>query len=320
MTKPPGFYEVIIVGGGPTGLSAALVLARCRRQVLVIDAGRPRNWASHAVGGFFTRDGTHPKEMLRLGREELAKYGCVEVRDGEVTQATRLADRFHVTVEGEPQPFQCRRLLLATGVVDELPPLPDIKSYYGTSVFVCPICNGWEVRDQPMAVYGVDQDGAELAVELLAWSRDMVLCTQGPADKIEPALLDRLHRRGVRVIESPITRLEGANAQLECLHFEDGTRLARRALFFSSPQHQQSGLPKALGCQFASDGTVRKAGACETTNIPGLYVAGNASACGGTQLAIVAAAQGADAAHAIHGALAEEDFARGRINAGCGEG
>ena len=309
---------MIIVGAGPTGLSAALVLARCRRQVLVIDAGRPRNRVSHAVGGFFTRDGTHPKEMLRLGREELAKYGCVEVRDGEVTQATRLADRFHVSVEGEPQPFQCRRLLLATGMVDELPPLPGIEPYWGNSVFVCPICNGWEVRDQPMAVYGVDQGGAELAVELLAWSRDMVLCTHGPADKIAPELRERLCHRSVRVIESPIVRLEGTDGQLECLHFEDGTRLARRALFFSSPQHQQSGLPKSLGCRFTEDGTVQKAGSCESTNIPGLYVAGNASACGGTQLAIVAAAQGAEAAHSIHCGLAEEDFARGRINAGGG--
>ena len=319
LNKPPGFYEVIIVGGGPAGLSAALVLARCRRQVLLIDAGHPRNWASHAVGGFFTRDGTHPKEMLRLGREELEKYACVEIRDGEVSDATRVAQRFHVTVRGEAQPFQCRRLLLATGVMDELPPLPGIEAFYGQSVFHCPICNGWEVRDQPLAVYGLDQDGAELAVELLAWSRDVVLCTHGSAGNIAREFLDRLQKRRVRVIDSPITRLDGADGQLECLHFEDGIRLARRALFFSSPQRQQSGLPKSLGCRFADDGTVRPSGSCEATNIPGLYVAGNASACGGTQLAIVAAAQGADAAHAIHCGLAEEDFAHGRAHAECAD-
>lgn len=308
---------MIIVGGGPSGLSAALVLARCRRQVLVIDAGRPRNWASHAVGGFFSRDGIHPQELLRLGREELKKYGCVEIRNGEVMEATRLADRFHVMVKGEGQPFQCRRLLLATGVMDELPSLPGIEPLYGNSVFHCPICNGWEVRDQPLAVYGVDQDGAELAVELLAWSRDVVLCTHGPSDAIASDLLDQLHRRHVKIIESPITQLQGVDGQLECMHFADGSRLARQALFFSSPQHQQSGLPKSLGCRFTAEGSVRPAGSCEATNIPGLYVAGNASACGGTQLAIVAAAQGADAAHAIHCGLAEEDFARGRVRAVC---
>ena len=166
--KPENFHEVIIVGGGPSGLSAALVLARCRREVLLIDAGRPRNWASHRVGGFFTRDGIHPKELLRLGREELRAYGCVTVRDGEVTSVTKIGERFHLSIQGEPQPQQCRRLLLATGLLDELPPLPGIEPLWGTSVFVCPICNGWEVRDQALAVYGVDREGAELAVEMLA--------------------------------------------------------------------------------------------------------------------------------------------------------
>ena len=315
--KPPGFHEVIIVGGGPSGLSAALVLARCRREVLLIDAGKPRNWASHRVGGFFTRDGIHPKELLRLGREELAAYDCVTLREGEVTGVNRVGERFQVSVKGDPQPLQCRRLLLATGLIDELPPLPGIEPLWGTSVFVCPICNGWEVRDRPLAVYGVDRAGAELAIEMLAWSRDLVLCTHG-SPKAPADLLAELRRAGVRVIEAPITRLQGTDGKLECIHFADGQQpLPRQALFFSSGQHQQTGLPKSLGCTFAADGTVRRQGICETTNIPGLYVTGNASACGGTQLAIVAAGEGAEAAHAIHGSLAEEDFKRGHANAGC---
>ena len=316
LETPVNFHEVIVVGGGPAGLSAALVLARCCRQVLVIDSGKPRNWASHSVGGFFTRDGTHPREMLRLGREELGAYHCAEVRDGEVTEVTQVSGRFHVVMRGEAQPFQCRRLLLATGLVDEVPPIDGIMPLYGNSVFHCPICNGWEVRDQPLAVYGTDDDGAELAIELLAWSRDVVLCTQG-SDQISAAWRARLDGGGVEIIDRKITRVAGDGGQLECLYFESGDPLARRALFFSSPQHQQSGLPKSLGCKFNEDGTVRKNGVCESTNIPGLYVAGNASACGGTQLAIVAAAQGAEAAHAIHCNLAAEDFKRGRVNGGC---
>ena len=315
--KPENFHEVIIVGGGPSGLSAALVLARCRREVLLIDAGRPRNWASHRVGGFFTRDGIHPRELLRLGREELRAYGCVTVRDGEVTGVTKIGERFHLSIRGEPQPQQCRRLLLATGLLDELPPLPGIEPLWGTSVFVCPICNGWEVRDQALAVYGVDREGVELAVEMLAWSADVVLCTHGSRD-VPAELVAEWRRRGRRVLEAPIARLEGTGGKLECIHFEGGgPPLHREALFFSSGQRQQTGLPKALGCTFARDGTVRRQGLCEATNIPGLYVTGNASACGGTQLAIVAAGEGAEAAHAIHCGLAEEDFARGRVNAGC---
>ncbi len=315
--KPPGFHEVIIVGGGPSGLSAALVLARSRRQALLTDPATPSIHPPPHVGGFFTRDGTHPKELLRLGREELAAYGCVTLRDGEVTGVSRIGERFHVSVKGEAQPLQCRRLLLATGVVDELPPLAGIEPLWGTSVFVCPICNGWEVRDRPLAVYGTDQAGAELAVEMLAWSRDVVLCTHGSADA--PAgLLEKLRRNGVRVVEAPITRLQGKDGKLECIHFAGGEPpLPREALFFSAGQHQQTGLPKSLGCTFAGDGTVRRQGLCEATNIPGLYVTGNASACGGTQLAIVAAGEGAEVAHAIHCGLAEEDFARGHKNAGC---
>ena len=241
---PPGFHEVIVVGGGVSGLSAALVLARCRREVLVIDAGRPRNWASHRVGGFFTRDGIHPQELLRLGREELAAYHCVEFREGEVTSVTKVGERFQVVVRGEAQPLGCRRLLLATGLVDELPALPGIEALWGTSVFVCPICNGWEVRDQPLAVYGTDCNGIELAIEMLAWSRDVALCTHGTAHNISAETLARLDHRGVRVFDGPVTRLAGAGGQLECIYFEDGPPLARKALFFSSPQHQQSGLPK----------------------------------------------------------------------------
>jgi thioredoxin reductase len=315
--RPENYHEVIIVGGGPSGLSAALVLARCRREVLLIDAGRPRNWASHHVGGFFTRDGIHPRELLRLGREELAAYECVECREGEVISVSRIGERFHVSVKGDPQTLQCRRLLLATGIYDELPPLPGIEPLWGTSVFVCPICNGWEVRDRPLAVYGVDADGADLAIEMLAWSRDVVLCTHG-AGRVPAATIAKLRGGGIRVFESPIARLEGTDGRLECVHFVDGTPpLHREALFFSTPQFQQTGLPHSLGCQFAPDGTVRRRSRCEATNVPGLYVTGNASACGGTQLAIVAAGEGAEVAHAIHCALAEEDFARGHRNTAC---
>jgi thioredoxin reductase len=315
--KPPGFYEVIVIGGGMAGLSAALVLGRCRRRVLLIDAGRPRNRVSHHVYGFLTREGTPPLEMLRLGREELRAYPCVEQREGEVVDVSRLNGRFHLTLKDYAgTPLQCRRLLLATGMVDELPPLPGIEAFYGSSVFVCPICNGWEARDKPMAVYGVDRDGAELAMELLSWSRDMALCTHGARD-LPSDLLERLRQFGVRIFEQKIVHLTGKDGQLECIHFEDGAKLGREVLFFSTPQHQQSGLPASLGCKFEADSTVRKQGpCCESSNIPGLFVAGNASACGGAQLAIVAAGEGAEAAHAIHCSLAQEDFDRGRWEKG----
>lgn len=311
-----GLYDVIIVGGGPTGLSAALVLGRCGWTVLVVDAGEPRNRSSPLLHGFLTRDGTPPSRLLEIARDELKAYPNVEVRAGKGSMVTQIAGRFQVSVAGEAQPVECRRLLLATGLVDELPAVEGAAELYGLGVYPCPICNGWEVRDQPIAVYAPDLDGAELAMEMLAWSRDLVLCTNR-SSAVPAAYLARLETQGgVRVIPHKMTRLVGAGGSLAEIQFEDREPLARKALFFYPAQHQQAPLAESLGCEFANDGTVRSKSPCESTNIRGLYVAGNSSACGGPQLVIVAAAQGAEAAHAIHCSLAEESFERGRWKPG----
>lgn len=309
----PGLYDAVIVGGGPTGLSAALVLGRCRWSVLVIDAGKPRNRTSPLLHAFFTRDKTPPGALLELGREELRAYPNVEVRRDEVSTVSKLADRFQVALQGQAQPVECRRLLLATGLVDELPPVDGAAELYGRGVYPCPICNAWESRDQPIAVYAVDLAGAELAMEMLAWSRDLVLCADGSA-AIPAEYLARLERGGgVRVIREKVTRLAGGvDGTLERIEFAGREPVWRKALFFVPRQHQQTPLAESLGCRFSEDGTVRKTGPCESTNVRGLYVAGNSSAAGGTQLVIVAAAQGADAAHAIHCSLAKEYFESGR--------
>ncbi len=174
-----GHRDVVIVGAGPAGLSAALMLGRCRRSVLVVDHGRNRNAASHALHGFLTRDGTPPAEFLRLAREELAQYATVELRAGEVVDAECRSDSFCVTLaSGEEVPS--RKLLLATGVVDNLPEVPGFRELYGRSVFHCPYCDGWELRDQPLAIYGRGDRGVGVALELTAWSRDLVLCTRRP--------------------------------------------------------------------------------------------------------------------------------------------
>src|SRR5687768_7612451 len=146
-------YDVLIVGGGPAGLSAALVLGRCRRRVLVCDAGRPRNAASHGLHGFLTRDGIKPSEFLEIARQQLRPYDTVELKQTEVTSARRLANGFELTL-ANGESVSARKLLLATGVVDELPALDGLPDFYGRSVFHCPYCDGWEVRDQPLAIYG----------------------------------------------------------------------------------------------------------------------------------------------------------------------
>jgi thioredoxin reductase len=295
-------YDVIIVGAGPAGLSAALMLGRCRRRVLVCDAGQPRNAASRALHGFLTRDGTPPVEFLEMARAELARYDTVEVRRMEVTVAEYCRPSFKATLaDGSFE--ESRKLLLATGVVDRVPEVEGLRPLYGRSVFHCPYCDGWELRDRPLAVYGRGDRGIALSLELTVWSRDVVLCTDGEA--LAERGRARLARNGIAVREERVVRLEGTDGELERVVFESGPPLSRRGLFFTTGQYQHSHLAVTFGCEFDEKGAVRT-GRYETTHIPGLYVAGDASRA--VQWVVVAAAEGAEAAFAINTDLLREDL------------
>ena len=297
-------FDAVIVGAGPAGLSAALILGRCRRRVLVCDAGHPRNAVSHALHGFLTRDGIEPAELRRVGREQLRRYPSVEVRDIEVVDGKCETHGFAVTFS-DGTTLSCRKLLLATGVVDLLPQIAGFQAFYGRSVFHCPYCDGWEVRDQPLAIYGSGEHGTGLALELTAWSADLVLCTDGGARPTGHDA-DRLKGHGIGLREEPIARLEGRDGILERIVFTTGDVLERRAMFFSTGEHQGSDLAARLGCAFTAKGAVQT-GEYEITNVSGLYVAGDASRF--VQLAIVAAAEGAAAAFAMNTAMLKEDLA-----------
>jgi len=296
-------YDVIIAGAGPAGLSAALMLGRSRRRVLVCDTGRPRNAASQAIHGYLTRDGLSPREFLAVARGQLHQYDTVELRDIEVVAAACRPDaRFHVRL-ADGSEHTARKLLIATGVVDNLPDIPGFRELYGRSVFHCPYCDGWEVRDRPLAVYGRGARGLGLSLELTGWSRDLALCTDGPCE-IDEEGLARLARNGIALRQDRVVRLEGVEA-LDHIVFDRGDPLPRHALFFTTGQTQQSQLALGLGCQFNEKGTVRT-GKYESTHLPGLYVAGDASRA--VQWVVVAAAEGAEAAFAINTDLLKEDL------------
>ena len=304
MASPVPAWDVVIVGAGPAGLSAALILGRCRRTVLVCDTGRPRNAASHALHGYLTRDGIAPGDFLEVSRRELAPYETVELRHVEVTEATCREDKHFDVTLADGTVVRSRKLLLATGVVDNLPEIDGFRELYGRSVFHCPYCDGWEVRDQPLAVYGRGERGLGLSLELTAWSTDLTLCTDGPSE-IARENLDRLARNGITVREDRIVRLEGQDGILQHVVFESGERHPRRALFFTTGQFQRSDLSVRLGCEFNDKGTVRT-GKYETTHLEGLYVAGDASRA--VQWVVVAAAEGAEAAFAINSDLIRSDL------------
>jgi thioredoxin reductase len=293
-------YDAIIIGGGPAGLNAALILGRCRRTVLLLDSGNPRNGASRALHGFLSRDGTSPHELRRLGREQLAAYPSVELRDELVIDAQRHETGFEVfTAAGVRE--RSRFLLLATGRADAVPDKPGFRDFYGRGVFHCPYCDGWENRDRPLVLYGKDHAAVDLALELLTWSDDLTVCTDGrPEWNAEDATA--LEQNQIRVRPEEITALEGNEGVLTRIRFATGETLKCTALFFCSDCLQRSSLPERLGCSFDCDGAVECDGHA-ATRVPGLYVAGNVR--GGLHLAIAAAAEGAEAAVNLNDALLE---------------
>jgi len=293
-------YDVVIVGAGPAGLSAALILGRCRRRVLVCDTGAPRNAASQALHGFLTRDGIPPLEFLRIARDQLQPYKTVELRELEVREARRTDTGFIVNSN-----VSCRKLLLATGVVDRLPRIDGLKDFYGRSAFHCPYCDGWEVRDRRIVVYGKGKNGLGLALELTLWSTDLALCTDGPTE-LSKEDTGRLKHHRIKIYDTPIRRMIGSQGKIEQIEFTNGELLGCDALFFSTGNEQHCNLAETLGCNFTEDGAV-DTGEYEITNVPGVYVAGDASRL--VQLAIVAAAEGAKAAFAINQELLKEDLA-----------
>lgn len=303
-------WDALIVGGGPAGLSAALVLGRCRRSVLLFDDGQPRNLASHAVHGFLSRDGITPAELRAIAREQLARYPSVAVDGARVMDALREHDRFQVfTADGRS--FGARKLLLAGGVVDNVPQQPGFRELYGYAVFLCPYCDGWEMQDRRLAVYGRGDDkGGGLALEMTCWSRDIILCTDGPAE-LGPECRARLERHGITVREEPILRLDGERRAPYrtpfSIVFESGARLERDAVFFNTGRRQANDLALRLGCDTWDTTGCTVDNKEQMSHVPGLYIAGDASR--DVLQAIVAAAEGAQAAIGINTALLREDTA-----------
>ena len=297
-------FDVIVVGGGPAGLSAALILGRCRRNVLVVDSGEYRNAVSREMHGFLSRDCADPAEFRRISREQLQRYGTVEVRDALVRSAAASASGFEVELDGGER-LGCRKLLLATGVVDELPEIDGFGAIYGVSAWHCPYCDGWERRDQAIAVYGKGGKGRALGLEMLGWSRDLVVLSDGPSG-LSSEERDELARNGIKLREERIARLDSEDGRLQAIRFADGSILERQALFFATPDKQRCGLAEDLGCDFTDRGSVDTR-SYEKTNVPGLYVAGDSSR--RVDLVIVAASEGALAAFAINTELLREDRA-----------
>lgn len=295
-------HDCLIVGGGPAGLSAALVLGRCRRKVIVCDAGHPRNAAAEHMHGYLTRDHTEPAEVQRLGLAEIRKY-AVEFRQGEAVAARPLQPGFEVTLD-DGATLRGRTLLLATGVRDILPEIEGLQALYGRSVHHCPYCDGYEHRDQRLIALGKPSKAVGLALCLLTWSTQVTACTNG--EEADPESADLARRAGIPLRTEPISRLVSQEGRLAGIELAGGECVPAEALFFNTGQVQRTPLAKLLGCRFKDDGGVLTSER-QCTDVPGLYVAGDADK--DVQFVIVAAAEGATAAVAMNRELQDRDRA-----------
>jgi thioredoxin reductase len=294
--------DVLIVGGGPGGLSAALILGRCHRRTLLCDEGHQRNLASHAIHGLLGREGRSPAAFLDEARQELFRYKTVALRKTRVTGITRTAGEFEfVCADGTTG--VASKVLLATGLVDELPGLAGIEPLYGVSVHHCLYCDGFEYAGKPVAAYGKGDKGAELAIMMKHWMADVIVCSDGT--EVSAHARRKLRDYDIPLRLEPIQSLEGMKGELTTIVFQSGPDLPRAGLFFSTGCRQASDLSERLGCKRGPKGGVVTDPETEETSVPGVYVAGDLSR--DVLLVAVAIAEGAEAAVAINKAFLRHD-------------
>lgn len=301
-------FDVLIAGGGPAGLSAALALGRARRRVLLCDAGPRRNAAATHIQNFVTRDGTPPDEFRRIAREQLARYPNVVVADAPVGSIGGRRGAFVAELPSEQ--VEAQRVLLCTGMVDELLPIDGFREFWGHSIFQCPYCHGWEVQDRRWGILALPSSVEHMVPFVLqarGWTDDLVVFlaegTVLPAD-----VRKALEAAGIRVEESPVLRLIGRDQQLEAVELAGGDRVDCSVLYAHPPQRQVA-LVQGLGLALDEHGYVQIDPMKRETSVPGIYAAGDLIT--RQQGAIQGAATGTQAAAMIHLDLAMESAAVG---------
>jgi thioredoxin reductase len=304
--RDPSMYDVVVVGGGAAGLSGALTLARARRSVLVVDGGEPRNAPASGVHGFLTRDGMNPAELLEAGRAEVRGYGA-QIRAGQVASAERIEDGFVITLD-DGNSVNARRLLVATGLVDELPNVLGLRERWGRDVLHCPYCHGWEVRDQALGVLASGPWAVHQALLFRQWTTDLTLflhTTPQPTDEET----EQLAARGIAVVEGEVSSLEVVDDHLTGIRLRSGELIARQALVvgprFVAHTDGLSDLGLTTIAHPLGVGEYIDADATGLTTIPGVWVAGNVADL--TAVVVGAADAGVRIAAAVNADLIAED-------------
>jgi thioredoxin reductase len=295
-------YDVLVVGGGAAGLSAALVLGRARRRVVIVDAGNPRNAPAAHMQGFLSRDGMPPADLLEVGRKEVTGYGATIV-SGTVRDLVPCDLGGFQALLSDGQRLKARRVLVATGLHDDLPDIPGLAERWAKDVLHCPYCHGWEVRDQPLGVLWHGPDSARYAHIVRQWTPDLVLFA--PNGVLTPLDRSRLVARAIGVVEGEIDRLVVEDDALRGVAMADGRLIPRDAVFVPPGFTPHSDLLAGVGCELDDSGWVAT-GAHGATTVPGLWVAGNVA--NPRAQVITAAGEGSAAAIAINNDLVDADL------------
>lgn len=303
-------YDVVVVGGGPAGLAAALALGIARKRVLLCDSGPRRNAAAEHMQNFVTRDGAVPSEFRSVGRDQLAKYPSVEARETRVLSIAGARGAFEVMLETGV--VHARRILLATGMIDELPAIDGFRELWGHSIFQCPYCHGWDVQDRTWGYLVGSAEAATLTLfALLArgWTRDLIVFTNG---QFEVSESDRqtLATAGIRLETAPIARLIARDGRLESIALKTGESVAC-AVLFAHPSQRQVDLVRTLGVEVDEHGYLVVDAMRRETSVPGIYAAGDLSS--RAQAAIFAASAGTHAATILNRELTAELVMRGAL-------
>ncbi|OMF37606.1 pyridine nucleotide-disulfide oxidoreductase [Paenibacillus sp. FSL H8-0548] len=297
-------YDCVIIGGGPAGLNAALVLGRARRSVVLIDNNQPRNAVTHASHGFLTRDGVTPGEFRGIAYEEVLRYPSVEHWQVEAASVIKTESGFKVTMQSGEH-VQARKVILATGLKEVFPEIEGFYALYGKSLFNCPYCDGWELRDQPLVIVSESPMIFHFVKVVYNWSKDLIVCTNGHATLTNDQK-ELLLSKGITIREEPISAFIGQNGMLEQVRFTDGTQIERTGGFVSPSFLPKALFGESLGCALTEIGGIKTDDFGRST-IHGLYAAGDASYFMPSQL-IYAAADGSKAAVGVNMDLIDEQF------------
>lgn len=293
--------DCIIIGGGPAGLNATLVLGRARRNVLLIDSNHARNKITRQAHGFITRDGVKPAEFRAIAHEEFSKYNTIETSEDKVVEVMKESKGFKVKTKNG-QEWSTRKVLLATGVIEQCPNVPRLGEFYGNSIFNCPYCDGWELKDQPLALFGLVDYTIHMAGIVKNWSQDLIIFTNG--EDVSKSQMKEITQLNIHVETDRVKHLHGEEGMLNGVELENGQLISRNGGFITPELIQASDIGRKLGVKIDKTGGY-KSEEVGRTNIPNLFVAGEASIIYPSQL-IIAAASGVKTAMAINVELTHE--------------